>query len=97
MLRLVTALFYVVPTVSLLGTFTGTAEHGTTLLAAQAAPSGPVAADPARYSVLNENDIACRRGPLAGVSPGRRDVRRRIQPPRAATRWRMRVRTTRRA
>jgi quercetin dioxygenase-like cupin family protein len=35
-----------------------TTETGTTLLAAQAAPPDAVAADPARYSVLYENDLA---------------------------------------
>jgi hypothetical protein len=38
--------------------FTGTTGHGGALLLAQAAPPDAVAADPARYSVLNENDVA---------------------------------------
>jgi quercetin dioxygenase-like cupin family protein len=42
----------------LLPAFAGTTETGTTLLAAQAAPPDAVAADPARYSVLYENDLA---------------------------------------
>ena len=42
----------------LLLAFAGTTERGATLLAAQAAPPDAVAADPARYSVLYENDVA---------------------------------------
>src|SRR5687768_3930935 len=53
-------------TVILLLAFARTTEHGVTLLAAQgsrqaasqAAPPDAVAADPARYSVLYENDVA---------------------------------------
>ena len=44
MIRLVTASVFVVLTLS--------------LLSAQAAPPDPVAADPARYAVLYENDVA---------------------------------------
>src|SRR5262247_644861 len=44
MLRLATGLVFLVLTLS--------------LLSAQAAPPGPVAADPTRYAVLNENDVA---------------------------------------
>ena len=58
MLRLVTASVSVVLTLSLLAIFARTAERSATLLAAQAAPPGPVAADPARYAVLYENDVA---------------------------------------
>ena len=46
-----------VVTLMLLTTFV-TAEPGATLLAAQAAPPDAVAADPARYSVLQENGVA---------------------------------------
>ena len=49
--------FLVLP-VMLLAAFARTTETGTTLLAAQAAPDDAVAADPARYSVLYENDVA---------------------------------------
>jgi hypothetical protein len=42
----------------LLPAFAMTTGTGTTLLAAQAAPPDAVAADPARYSVLYENDLA---------------------------------------
>ena len=56
--RLVTASVFVVLTWSLLAVFARTAERSATLLAAQAAPPGPVAADPARYAVLYENDVA---------------------------------------
>src|SRR5688572_13334764 len=56
--RLVTAAVFVTLTLSLLAIVTGTAERNATILAAQAAPPGPVAADPARYAVLNENDVA---------------------------------------
>jgi quercetin dioxygenase-like cupin family protein len=42
----------------LLSAFARTTETGTTLLAAQAAPPDAVAADPTRYSVLYENDLA---------------------------------------
>ena len=58
MLRLVTASVFGVLTLSVLAVFAGTAEKSATLLAAQAAPPGPVAADPARYAVLYENDVA---------------------------------------
>ena len=47
-----------VVTVSLFLAFASTTERGATLLAAQAAPPDAVAADPARYSVLYENDVA---------------------------------------
>ena len=47
-----------VVTLILLPAFAGTTEGDTTLLAAQAVPSDAVAADPARYSVLYENDVA---------------------------------------
>lgn len=40
------------------GAFPGSAKPPATLLAAQAAPPDAVAADPARYSVLYENEIA---------------------------------------
>ena len=55
--RLVTSWVFVVLTLSLLGAFATTAERSATLLAAQAAPPGPVAADPALYAVLHENDV----------------------------------------
>jgi quercetin dioxygenase-like cupin family protein len=45
-------------TLILLLTSAGTTEQAVTLLAAQAAPPDAVAADPARYSVLYENDVA---------------------------------------
>jgi hypothetical protein len=45
-------------TLILLLTPTTTMERAVTLLAAQAAPPDAVAADPARYSVLYENDVA---------------------------------------
>jgi quercetin dioxygenase-like cupin family protein len=48
----------VVVTLMLWSAFVKTTEPGATLLAAQAAPPDAVAADPARYSVLNENDVA---------------------------------------
>jgi quercetin dioxygenase-like cupin family protein len=47
-----------VPTLILLSAFVTTTERGATLLAAQAAPPDAVAADPTRYSVMYENDIA---------------------------------------
>ncbi len=47
-----------VVTLILLADFLRTTESGATLLAAQAAPLDAVAADPARYSVLYENDVA---------------------------------------
>ena len=47
-----------VVTVVLLSVFVTTTEPGATLVAAQAAPQDAVAADPARYSVLYENDVA---------------------------------------
>ncbi len=47
-----------VVTLILLSDFLRTTESGATLLAAQAAPLDAVAADPARYSVLYENDVA---------------------------------------
>src|SRR5918993_5501320 len=47
-----------VVTLMLLSAFVRTAEPRATLLAAQAAPPDAVAADPARYSVLYENDVA---------------------------------------
>jgi quercetin dioxygenase-like cupin family protein len=58
MLRLVTASAGVVLTLSLLAAFARTAERSATLFAAQAAPPGPVAANPGHYAVLNENDVA---------------------------------------
>jgi|RhiMethySRZTD1v2_1073278.scaffolds.fasta_scaffold19783_3 hypothetical protein len=59
MLRLVTASVFVALTLSLPAIFARTAERSAALLAAQAAPPpGPVAADPARYAVLYENDVA---------------------------------------
>ena len=58
MRRLATASVYVALTFSLLAVFVRTAERSATLLAAQAASPGPVAADPARYAVLYENDVA---------------------------------------
>jgi quercetin dioxygenase-like cupin family protein len=48
----------VVGTSILLSAFVRTMAPGATLLAAQAVPPDAVAADPARYSVLSENDIA---------------------------------------
>jgi hypothetical protein len=58
MLRLVTASALVALTLSVPAVFARTAGRSGTLLAAQAAPPGPVAADPARYAVLSENDVA---------------------------------------
>src|SRR5262245_26369733 len=58
MIRLVTASVSIVLTLSLPAVVGGTAEMSATLLAAQAAPPGPVAADPARYAVLYENEVA---------------------------------------
>ena len=49
--------FLVLP-LMLLPAFARTTATGTTLLAAQAAPPDAVAADPARYAVLYENDVA---------------------------------------
>jgi hypothetical protein len=48
----------VVVAVIQLSAFVTTTEPSATLLAAQAAPPDAVAADPARYSVLYENDVA---------------------------------------
>ncbi len=48
----------VVVTLILLAAFFSTTQRNSTLLAAQAASRDAVAADPARYSVLYENDIA---------------------------------------
>ena len=45
-------------TLILSSAFPWSTEQGATLVAAQAAPPDAVAADPARYSVLYENDIA---------------------------------------
>ena len=47
-----------VVTLILPSAFTGTISHGEALLTAQAAVRDAVAADPAHYSVLNENEIA---------------------------------------
>ena len=47
-----------VVTLTLCSAFGRSTESGATLLAAQAAPPDAVAADPARYSVLYENDVA---------------------------------------
>jgi len=47
-----------VVTLSLLSAFVRTTDRSATLLAAQATPPDAVAAEPARYSVLHENDIA---------------------------------------
>ena len=47
-----------VVTLILVSALVRTTEPGATLLAAQAAPRDAVAADPARYSVLYENDVA---------------------------------------
>jgi len=47
-----------VVTLILLSAFARTTERGATLVAAQATPPDAVAADPARYSVLYENDVA---------------------------------------
>src|SRR5687768_10679965 len=58
MTRLVPTSVFVVLTLILLLAFARTTERGATLLAAQAAPPDAVAADPARYSVLYENDVA---------------------------------------
>ena len=58
MTRLVATSGLVVLTLILPVAFAGTTERGATLLAAQAAPPDAVAADPARYSVLYENDVA---------------------------------------
>ena len=57
MKRLAATSVFVV-TLILPSVFTGTTEWGATPLAAQAAPPDAVAADPTRYAVLNENDIA---------------------------------------
>jgi quercetin dioxygenase-like cupin family protein len=58
MLRLVTTSAFVALILSVPAVFGRAAERSATLLAAQAGPPGPVAADPARYAVLNENDAA---------------------------------------
>jgi len=58
MKRLVPAAIFAVLTVSLLWAFAGTPAGVATLRAAQAAPPDAVAADPARYAVLFENDVA---------------------------------------
>ena len=55
--RLAAALV-VVMTLLLSSVFERTTESSATLLAAQAAPPDAVAADPARYTVLYENDVA---------------------------------------
>ena len=47
-----------VVTLTLFSAFVRSTESGATLLAAQAAPPDAVAADPAHYSVLYENDVA---------------------------------------
>jgi quercetin dioxygenase-like cupin family protein len=47
-----------VVTLILLSGFVRSTERSATLLAAQAAPPDAIAADPARYSVLNENGVA---------------------------------------
>lgn len=52
------AVSVVVGTLILLSAFVRTTEPSATLLAAQAAHPDAVAADPARYSVLYENDVA---------------------------------------
>ena len=52
------ALPIVIVTLMLLSPFDGNTERDATLLAAQAAPRDAVAADPSRYSVLYENDVA---------------------------------------
>ena len=57
MKRLAATSVFVV-TLILPSVFTGTTEWGATPLAAQAAAPDAVAADPTRYAVLNENDIA---------------------------------------
>ena len=49
---------FLVGTFILLSAFITMTDPSATLLAAQAAPPDAVAADPARYSVLNENDVA---------------------------------------
>ena len=54
---LVAASIFVV-TLILLSCVAATTHRGATLLAAQAAPPDAVAADPTRYSVLYENDVA---------------------------------------
>ena len=58
MTRLVPTSVFVVLTLILLLALARTTERGAMLLAAQAAPPDAVAADPARYSVLYENDVA---------------------------------------
>jgi len=58
MTRLVPTSVFVVLPVMLLLAFAMTTERRTTLFAAQATPPDAVAADPARYSVLYENDLA---------------------------------------
>ena len=52
------ATLVVVVVLIVLSVFARTTESSATLLAAQAAPPDAVAADPARYSVLYENDVA---------------------------------------
>ena len=57
MTRLVATPIFIV-TLILLSPFAGTTDRGATLRAAQAAPPDAVAADPTRYKVLYENDVA---------------------------------------
>ena len=58
MIRPVTTTVFAVLSLSLLSALSETTDGGAPLLAAQAAPPNPVAADPARYAVLYENDVA---------------------------------------
>jgi quercetin dioxygenase-like cupin family protein len=57
-MKWLTATSTVVVTVILLSAFVTHMQPSATLHAAQAAPPDAVAADPARYAVLNENDVA---------------------------------------
>jgi quercetin dioxygenase-like cupin family protein len=57
MKRLVAGVIVVV-TLIVLSVFAGSMKSSTTLLAAQAAPPDALVADPARYTLLNENDVA---------------------------------------
>ena len=56
--RLIPVVASVVLPLILLSACANTTERTSTLIAAQAAPADAVAADPARYSVLFENDVA---------------------------------------
>jgi quercetin dioxygenase-like cupin family protein len=58
MIRLVTASVSIVLTLSLVSALARATEGSATLFAAQVAPPDAVAADPARYAVLSEDDVA---------------------------------------